>query len=375
MRRPRFAVALLAAAVWASATAAATAETYDSERHKVRVTTLAKGLDHPWGLAFLPNGDMLITEREGSLRLFRNGALEPAPIAGVPKVAASGQGGMLDVALHPRFAENGLIYLSYSGRDSAGLSTEVARARLAGGRLEDLQTIYVAKPKSGGGRHFGSRLAFGPDGFLYVTSGDRGSPERAQDLDDPAGTVLRLTEDGGIPPGNPFARLVGTRPEIYSYGHRNPQGLTVHPETGQLWAVEHGPRGGDELNLIAAGANYGWPVITYGKSYAGFSIGEGTSKPGMTQPQRYWVPSISPSGLAFYNGDAFPQWRGNLFLGALSGQALVRLELDGATVTHEERLLEALDERIRDVRQGPDGRLYLLTDSSNGTLLRLDPAP
>ena len=374
MRSP-FRLAILAVAVWGSAAATALAETYDSERHKFRVTTLAEGLDHPWGLAFLPDGDMLITERDGNLRLFRDGILDPTPVPGAPRVAASGQGGLLDVVLHPRFAETRLVYLSYAGRGTGGLGTEVARARFAGGRLEGLQTIYVAKPKSSGGRHFGSRLAFGPDGLLYVTVGDRGSPDRAQDLNDPAGSVLRLTEDGGIPPGNPFAGQPGVRPEIYSYGHRNPQGLAVHPETGQLWAVEHGPRGGDELNLLAPGTNYGWPVITYGRSYVGFSIGEGTSKPGMAQPQRYWVPSISPSGLAFYTGAAFPEWRGNLFLGALSGQALVRLELDGAKVTHEERLLEDLDERIRDVRQGPDGRLYLLTDSSDGMLLRLDPAP
>ena len=374
MRSP-FRLAILAVAVWASAAATALAQTYDSERHKFRLTTLAEGLDHPWGLAFLPDGDMLITERDGNLRLFRDGALDPTPVPGVPRVAATGQGGLLDVVLHPRFAETRLVYLSYAGSGTGGLGTEVARARYAGGRLEGLQTIYVAKPKSSGGRHFGSRLAFGPDGFLYVTAGERGSPDRAQDLNDPAGSVLRLTEDGGIPPGNPFAGQPGVRPEIYSYGHRNPQGLAVHPETGQLWAVEHGPRGGDELNLLAPGTNYGWPVITYGRSYVGFSIGEGMSKPGMAQPQRYWVPSISPSGLAFYTGAAFPEWRGNLFLGALSGQALVRLELDGTKVIHEERLLEALDERIRDVRQGPDGRLYLLTDSSRGTLLRLDPVP
>jgi glucose/arabinose dehydrogenase len=375
MRRPLLRLAFLAAAVWAASAAAAFAQTHASERHRFRLTTLVEGLDHPWSLAFLPDGDLLITERPGRLRLVRNGVLDPTPVPGVPKVAATGQGGLLDIVLHPRFAENRLLYLSYAGRGAEGVGTEVARARFAEGRLEKLRTIYVAQPKSSGGRHFGSRLAFGPDGHLYVTAGERGSPERAQDLNDPAGSVLRLTEAGVVPPGNPFAGQLGVRPEIYSYGHRNPQGLAVHPETGQLWAVEHGPRGGDELNLITPGGNYGWPVITYGRSYAGFSIGEGTSKPGMAQPQRYWVPSISPSGLAFYTGEAFPEWRGNLFLGALSGQALVRLELDGEKVLHEERLLEDLDERIRDVRQGPDGRLYLLTDSSDGALLRLDPLP
>jgi glucose/arabinose dehydrogenase len=375
MRSAVIGPAVIAAAVWASTAVGAAAQTHSSERHRFRVTTLVKGLEHPWSLAFLPNGNLLITEREGRLRLVRKDDLDPQPVPGVPKVAASGQGGLLDVALHPQFAENRLIYLSYAGRGAEGLGTEVARARFVDGRLTDLVTIYAVQPKSSGGRHFGSRLAFGPEGHLYVTTGERGSPDRAQDLGDPAGSVLRLTEDGAVPPGNPFVGQPGARPEIYSYGHRNPQGLAVHPETGEIWAVEHGPRGGDELNLLAPGANYGWPIITYGRSYAGFSIGEGTAKTGMAQPTRYWVPSISPSGLVFYTGGAFPKWRGNLFLGALSGQALVRLEFDGATVVHEERLLQDLDERIRDVRQGPDGRLYLLTDSSHGALLRLDPLP
>jgi len=375
MRNPLLRLAILAALLWASAAAGAFAQTHSSEQHQFRVTTLVAGLEHPWGLAFLPNGDLLITERPGRLRLVRDGVLESAPVAGAPKAAASGQGGLLDVALHPRFAENRLVYLSYAGRGAGGLGTEVARARFVDRRLVDLETIYAVEPKSGGGRHFGSRLAFGRDGLLYVTAGERGSRDRAQDLGDPAGAVLRLTEDGAPAPGNPFVGRKDARPEIFTYGHRNPQGLAMHPETGEIWAVEHGPRGGDELNLIAAGTNYGWPVITHGRSYAGFKIGEGNAKPGMAQPQRYWVPSISPSGLAFYTGEAFPEWRGNLFLGALSGQALVRLELDGAKVVHEERLLEELDERIRDVRQGPDGRLYLLTDSSRGALLRLDPLP
>jgi glucose/arabinose dehydrogenase len=365
----------IVAALLCTIASAAVAQTVDSERHRFRLNVVVAGLEHPWGLAFLPNGDLLITERPGRLRLVRGGVLDPKPVPGAPEAAASGQGGLLDVALHPRFAENRLVYLSYAGRGEGGLGTEVAHGRLVEGRLEDLETIYVAQPKSRGGRHFGSRLVFGADGLLYVTSGERGSPDRAQDLDDPAGAVLRLTEDGKPAPGNPFLGRPGARPEIFSTGHRNPQGLTTHPETGAIWAVEHGPRGGDELNLITAGTNYGWPVITHGRSYAGFKIGEGKAKPGMAQPVRYWVPSISPSGLAFYTGAAFPEWRGSLFLGALSGEALVRLELDGTKVVHEERLLEDLGERIRDVRQGPDGRLYLLTDSSDGALLRLDPVP
>jgi glucose/arabinose dehydrogenase len=374
MRNPRFRLVILAALLGAAAPAAA-AQSVDSERHRFRPSVVVDGLEHPWGLAFLPDGDILITERPGRLRLLRDGVLDPEPVPGAPEVADSGQGGLLDVALHPRFADNRFVYLSYAGRGEGGLGTEVARGRLVEGRLEDLETIYAVEPKSRGGRHFGSRLVFGEDGLLYVTSGERGSPDRAQDLDDPAGSILRLTEDGEPAPGNPFLGRADARPEIFSTGHRNPQGLARHPETGAIWAVEHGPRGGDELNLIAAGANYGWPVITHGRSYAGFKIGEGKAKPGMAQPVRYWVPSISPSGLAFYTGAAFPEWRGNLFLGALSGEALVRLELDGAQVVHEERLLEDLGARIRDVRQGPDGRLYLLTDSDDGALLRLDPLP
>jgi glucose/arabinose dehydrogenase len=367
--------AAIVAFTWCYALAGlASAETVSSEKHAFRVVTIAKGLEHPWSLAFLPGGDILVTERSGRLRVIRNGILEPSPVKGLPEVAAGGQGGLLDVALHPKFAENGLIYLSYAAASIRGKGTEVARARFADGRLVDLETILAVRPKSSGRRHFGSRLAFGPDGTLYVTAGERGNPDRAQDLGDLAGSVIRITDAGEAPPDNPFVGRGGARPEIFTYGHRNPQGLTVHPDTGEIWAAEHGPKGGDEINILRPGTNYGWPVITYGRSYAGKSIGEGTSKPGMAQPVRYWVPSISPSGMAFYTGDAFPFWRGNLFLGALSGRALVRLELDGERVVHEERLLEDLGARIRDVRNGPDGTLYLLTDDANGSLLRLEPA-
>ncbi len=352
----------------------AAAQSFSSERHAFRLVTVAEGLEHPWGLTFLPNGDMLVTEREGRLRLVRGGVLDPSPVPGVPKVAAGGQGGLLDVALHPRFLENRLVYLSYAGPGGEGAGTEVARASLRDGRLVDLETILVVRPKSAGGRHFGSRLLFGPDGLLYVTAGERGSPDRSQDLNDMAGSVLRITDDGRVPPDNPFVGRADAQPEIFTYGHRNPQGLTLHRQSDGIWSVEHGPRGGDELNLLAAGANYGWPVITYGRSYAGFEIGEGTSKPGMAQPVRYWVPSISPSGMAFYEGADFPDWRGNLFVGALSARALVRLQLEGTEVVHEERLLESLGKRIRDVRLGPDGKLYLLIDAPDGALLRLESA-
>ena len=350
------------------------AQVFESQHHDFRLTTIADGLEHPWGMAFLPDGAILITEREGRLRLVRDGVLDPKPISGVPKVAATGQGGLLDVALDPDFASNRLVYLSYAGPGDGGYGTEVARGRLGDGRLDDVETVLVAAPKSRGGRHFGSRLVFAEDGSLYVTVGDRGTPDRAQDLHDPAGSVLRILPDGRVPTDNPFVGRADARPEIFSYGHRNPQGLVRHPVTGQIWEVEHGPKGGDEVNLIRPGVNYGWPVITYGKSYAGFTIGEGSAKPGMAQPATYWVPSISPSGMTFYTGDAFPEWRGSLFVGALSGRLLARLDVDGERIVHEERLLRDFGERIRDVRQGPDGLLYLLTDSPDGMLLRLEPA-
>jgi glucose/arabinose dehydrogenase len=362
-------LAVIAASFWGGMAAGiASAETFSSEKLEFSVVMVVQGLAHPWSMAFLPNGDILITERLGRLRVVRNGELDPLPVSGVPKVALGGQAGLLDIILHPRFTENRLIYLSYAGPGNSGKGTEVARARFVEGRLVDLETILVVRPKTQGGRHFGSRLLFAHDGYLYVTTGERGMKDRAQDLSDLAGKVIRIMDDGQVPPDNPFVVHSGVRPEIYTYGNRNPQGLTLHPETGQ-----NGPKDGDEINILIPGANYGWPVITYGKSYAGLKIGEGTAKPGMEQPVKYWVPAISPSGIAFYTGEDIPEWRGNLFLGALTGRALVRLELDGKEVVHEERLLEDLGERIRDVRQGPDGHLYLLTDASNGALLRLDP--
>ncbi len=352
----------------------ASAQTFSSEHHEFRVTTVVRGLVHPWSLAFLPNGDMLVTERVGRLRIIRNEELRPLPVSGVPEVALGGQGGLLDIVLHPKFAENRLIYLSYAATGEGGSGTEVARAHLIDDELVDLERILVVRPKSIGGRHFGSRLLFGRDGYLYVTAGERASRDRAQNLGDLAGSIMRITDDGGVPPDNPFVGRADARPEIYTYGNRNPQGLAMHPETGQIWEAEHGPKGGDEINILVAGTNYGWPVITYGRSYSGAQIGAGTAKAGMAQPARHWgVPSISPSGMVFYSGGDFPSWRGNLFLGALSGRALIRLVLDGTEIVHEERLLEDLGERIRDVRQGPDDHLYLLTDSPKGRLLRLDP--
>ena len=348
--------------------------TYTTDKQRFHLVKVTDGLEHPWGLAFLPDGRMLVTERPGRLRIVNDGWLVPDPVAGVPEVWEDGQGGLLDVALHPDFAENGLVYLSYSSSDDDDdAATAVARGRLVGDRLEDVEEIYVALPRDDNGRHFGSRLLFA-DGYLFVTAGDRGDSDRAQELDDPAGSIVRLHDDGRVPEDNPFVGTAGARPELYSVGHRNPQGMTLEAATGRIYAIEHGPKGGDELNLIEPGVNYGWPVITYGKSYMGFKIGEGTHKEGMAQPVHYWVPSISPSGLMIYDADRFPAWQGSFFAGALSGELLVRLEVAGGRVVAEERMLEDLEERFRDVRQGPDGLIYLLTDHPDGMLLRLEPA-
>jgi glucose/arabinose dehydrogenase len=354
----------------------ARAQTYRSEKHAFRVVKVVDGLEHPWSLAFLPDGAMLVTERPGRLRVVRGARLEPAPIEGLPRIAERGQGGLLDVALHPRFAENRLVYLSYAGPGDGGVSTEVARGRFTGTRLEDVQVIFRQLPKTGTGLHFGSRLAFDRAGFLYITLGDRGEMARAQKPDDHAGSVIRLHDDGRVPADNPFAGKPGWKPEKYTLGNRNIQGAALHPVSGLLWTHEHGPQGGDEVNVIRAGVNYGWPVITHGANYgSGTKIGEGTSKPGMAQPLHVWVPSIAPSGMAFYAGERFPHWKGDLFVGALKDQMLVRLRLDGEKVVDEERLLKGVLGRIRDVRSGPDGFLYLLTDESAGVLARLEPQP
>jgi glucose/arabinose dehydrogenase len=360
-------------ALWWSA---APAQTITSEEHTFRVVRLVEGLEHPWGMAFLPDGRMLVTERPGRLRVVdKSGRLEPRPIAGLPPIVAQGQGGLLDVALHPRFTNNNLVYLAFVARGEGGIGTEVARGRLAGDHLENVQVIFRMQPKSGTGRHFGSRLVFDREGYLFITLGDRGEQERAQRPDDHAGSVIRLHDDGRVPSGNPFVGKTGWKPEKFTLGNRNMQGAALHPQTGALWTHEHGPQGGDEVNVIRAGANYGWPVITYGVNYGiGTKIGEGTQKAGMTQPVHYWVPSIAPSGMAFYAGDQFPRWRGDLFVGALRDEMLVRLKLDGEKVVKEERLLKRALGRVRDVRSGPDGLLYLLTDSPSGALLRLEPA-
>jgi aldose sugar dehydrogenase len=345
-----------------------------SEQATFELVTVTGGLEHPWGMAFLPDASILVTERGGRLRIVRDGQLDPEPIAGVPPVYASGQGGLLDVALDPGFASNRLIYLSYAAEGDGGNITRVARAILGDGRLESLEVIFTAEPLVRSSKHFGSRLAFDREGHLFITVGERGQPERAQDLGDHNGTVIRLYPDGSVPEDNPFVGVAGARPEIFSYGHRNAQGLAIHPQTGIPWLHEHGARGGDEVNVVRPGVNYGWPVITYGIDYSGAPIGEGTHKEGMAQPIHYWVPSIAPSGMAFYDGEAFPEWRGDLFVGALKAELLVRLDLDGERVVAEERLLDGDLGRIRDVEVGPDSYLYLLTDEPDGGLYRVEPA-
>ena len=375
MKLTSSATLVIALGIAAAPAAAAESKTFQSENHAFRIVTLVQGLQHPWSLAFLPDGRMLVTERPGRLRLVSGDfKLDPKPVEGVPRVAAVGQGGMFDVVLHPKYKENGWIYLAYNGPGDGGHGTELLRAKLDGQRLTQAQALFRLEPKSTAGQHFGGRIVFDREGHVYLTLGDRGEKERAQRLDDHAGSVIRLHDDGRVPADNPFVKRAGAKPEKFTLGNRNMQGAALHPKTGELWTHEHGPQGGDEINVIRAGRNYGWPVITYGVNYGiGTKIGEGTHKAGMEQPLYKWVPSIAPSGMAFYEGDKFPNWRGNLLVGALRDEMLVRLELDGEKVTKEERLIRNTIGRIRDVRVGPDGYVYLLTDESNGVLARLEP--
>lgn len=368
----RFAFIALALAL--AVTSATAQQRYPSSAGELVVETVASGLENPWGLTFLPDGRMLVTERPGRLRLVGGDGKLSAPISGVPNVVARGQGGLLDVVLDPNFAQNRYIYLSFAEPRANGNGTSVARARLSanGTALEGLTVIFRQMPTIASNMHFGSRLVFDRTGALFVTVGDRYSQrDQAQNPENHIGKVLRIRPEGGAADGNP--KKPGWAPEIWSIGHRNVQGAALHPQTGQLWTAEHGARGGDEINTPKAGLNYGWPVITYGIDYSGVKIGEGTSKSGMEQPLFYWDPSIAPSGAAFYTGDKLPAWKNSLFVGALAGQLLSRLSTDGGKVTGEERLLSNLGERIRDVRQGPDGFLYLLSDDSNGKILRVRP--
>lgn len=339
---------------------------------EVRTETVVNGLDHPWAMAFLPDGDVLVTERPGALLRLDPDAGERTAIDGTPAVDARNQGGLLDVQLHPDFAANRQVYLTWSGECGAGNATHLGRGRLEGDRLADFETLFVATPCVRSSKHFGSRIVFDGDGHLFMTVGERGERDRSQDVGDHNGSVLRLSVDGAIPQDNPFVDRNDAEPAIYSYGHRNPQGAVVHPDTGAVWIHEHGPRGGDEINLPVAGGNFGWPKTTYGREYWGPEIGPDQLE-GTVQPIHYWVPSIAPSGMDFYTGDRFPEWRGDLFIGALALTHLARLELDGTEVARETRLLDDRGWRIRDVRTGPDGYLYVLTDAANGRLVRIAP--
>jgi aldose sugar dehydrogenase len=336
--------------------------------------TVASGLENPWAVAFLPDGRALVTERPGRMRIVERDGKLSEPLAGLPPVVAAGQGGLLDVVLDPQFASNQLVYWSYSEPGDGGNSTAVARGKLDGNRLANVQVIFRQQPKVASSLHFGSRLVFARDGKLFVALGDRFSrKDDAQTLTTHHGKVVRIEPDGKAPADNPFAKQAGALPEIWSYGHRNMQGAALHPTTGELWTHEHGPQGGDEVNVTLAGKNHGWPVITYGRNYGiGTKIGEGTERADVQPAVTTWVPSIAPSGMAFVTSERYPGWKGNLFVGALRGQTLVRLELNGNKVVKEERLLTELGERIRDVRQGPDGWLYVLTDQRNGRLIRLE---
>lgn len=384
MIRTFTALALGAALLTApSAPQAADGETRYSAYHDYTVVTVAEGLERPWSLAFLPDGDLLVTEKAGRLRVVRDGVLLEDPVAGIPEVFAEGQGGLLDVVPHPDYADNGWIYLSYARPLEDGESTTaVVRGRLDGLRWVDQEDIFEAR--SSGRGHYGSRLAFDRGGYLFVTVGDRQAPPSgdleahpAQDLSRHQGVVLRLHDDGRVPEDNPFASDGDARPETWSFGHRNPQGLVVHPETDQVWITEHGPQGGDELNLIEPGRNYGWPVIGYGVNYrSGSAIHEGTRRDGMVNPVKVWVPSTGVSGLALYEGEAFPHWEGHFLAGGLSGQRIDLLELREGVVVREEILLRG-EGRVRDVRVGPDGFVYVAQDNRDGpsSILRLEPVP
>jgi len=343
-----------------------------------RVMSVVGGLDHPWSMAFLPDGGILITERPGNLRLLRTPGGLSKPLTGVPKVAARGQGGLLDVALSPNFATDRYVYLSYAESDGDKSGTAVGRGRLAddASGLEDFKVIFRQEPKLSSGLHFGSRLVFDGKGYLYIALGENNQRPTAQDLDKLQGKVVRLKADGALPDDNPFVGKQGARPEIWSYGHRNPQGMALNPWTGELWENEHGPRGGDEINVVQPGKNYGWPLATYGINYSGLKIPEakGETLPGMEPPVYWWPKSPAISGMAFYDADRFPAWRNSLFIGALGNQNLIRLTVDGKNVVEKERLLVDRKRRIRDVRQGPDGYVYVLTDASSGELLRVAPA-
>ena len=340
------------------------------ERTEIRVVTLLEWLKEPWGMDFLPDGRLLLTEKPGTLKIVTPDSWSTRLVQGMPAVADQGQGGLMDVLVHPDFEHNQWIYLSYSVEVEGGFTTRVSRARLQDASLVQLEEVFTARPAYPQRRHFGSRLLL-DGGYLYITVGDRGNREAAQNLLDHSGKVIRLTESGGVPPGNPFVGQAGKRPEIYSYGHRNPQGIARHPYSGDIWISEHGPQGGDEINVLRSGANYGWPVVTYGEEYGGGKIGEGTHKEGMQQPLIYYTPSLATGGIDFYTADTYPGWQDSLLVSSMRLTRINRLELkpDGS-LGRETRLLGNLGMRIRDVQVGPDGLVYALADRSR--LIRLE---
>jgi aldose sugar dehydrogenase len=357
-------------------------QVYETADLKIRVDKIADGLANPWSLAWLPNGDLLITERPGRLRVFRNGALDPEPITGVPEVRITVLGGLLEVLPHPSFAQNRVLYLTYAkGGEGTLATTALARARLDGKALKDLEEIFVAENWSNSPTNFGGRMVFGRDGKLYLAVGERQEQDRAQDTMLHGGKVLRLNDDGTAPADNPFAGKAGYLPELYSVGHRSPQGLAVHPATGELWENEHGPLGGDEINIVRAGANYGWPLVTYGKNYDGTPVTAASMREGYEAPFMFWVPSIAISGLSFYTGDRLAAWKGNAFVGSMmegrtraTGHVQRITFAENGQPIQREPILAQLRQRIRDVRPGPDGLLYVLTDQNPGVLLRIEPA-
>ena len=354
---------------------AAGAASADGPPKPYRIETVAQDLDHPWCLAFLPDGRMLVTERAGRLRIIEGGKLLPEPVAGVPPVLARSQGGLFDVLPARDFTSSGLLYLSFAHGDRKANATRVVRARLDGHALKDLQVLFTARPTKDTAAHFGGRMAWLPDGTLLLTLGEGFEyRERAQTLDNDFGKLVRIKADGSAPADNPFVGRAGALPEIYSYGHRNPQGLVVDAAAGRIWMHEHGPRGGDELNLIVPGRNYGWPAITYGVDYSGAQISPYTEMKGMEQPQIHWTPSVAPAGMTLYDGALFPAWRGDLFVSTLVERSVRRVDLQDGKVAGQETLFTEIGERLRDVRTGPDGALYLLTDAPNGRVLRIVPA-
>lgn len=342
-----------------------------SEKLNYLVDTIATGLQNPWGLTFLPNNDLLVTERDGEIRIIRHGKLLEPTISGVPEVFDKGQGGLFEILLHPEYESNGWLYISYAAPGNGGGNTAIMRAKLGGFNLINKEVIFQAEPFLSGGNHFGGRMEFDKEGFLYFSVGERGKRENAQTLKNHSGKLLRINADGSVPSDNPFVNTSGARPEIYTYGNRNPQGMAIHPTTGEVWTHEHGPMGGDEINIVKAGANYGWSEVTFGKNYNGSTITDVTSKEGMEDPLHYWVPSIAPCGMSFVTSDLYKSWKGNLLVGSLKFQYVARLELDGGKVVHEEKLIEKLG-RIRAIAQGPDGYIYVSTEAP-GMVVRIVP--